>query len=125
MHFTSQEYGKSNLAEQLLVTQMNLSQLNKDMEVLKSGIDAIIEVFSPSPPVDSAHQQTLPLPPKLYETSEDVQRLRDWAVSVVKFGVKSRDGAIKVSQAMCIIHAVQEIGCYYLGTQTELLKLPR
>lgn len=89
-------YGKSNLAEQLLVTQMNLSQLNKDMELLQSGIDAIIEVFSPSPPLDPSHQQTLLLPPKLYETSEDFQRLKDWAVSVVKFGVKTRDTAIKV-----------------------------
>lgn len=81
---------------------MNLSQLNKDMELLKSGVDAIIEVFSPSPPLDPSHQQTLPLPPKLYETSEDIQRLKDWAVSVVKFGVKSRDGAIKVSIASCM-----------------------
>lgn len=93
-------YGKSNLAEQLLITQMNLSQLKKDMELLQSGIDTIVEVFSPpathNQPPDPSHQQVLPLPPKLYETSEDVQRLRDWAVSVVKFGVKNRDGAIKV-----------------------------
>lgn len=81
---------------------MNFSQLNKDMELLKSGIDAIVEVFSPapsdsqSPPPDPSHQQVLPLPPKLYETSEDIQRLKDWAVSVVKFGVKTRNGAIKV-----------------------------
>ena len=94
---SAQVYGKSNLSEQLLVTQLNLSQLNKDMELLKSGIDTIIEVFSPSPPLDPSHHLMLPLPPKLYETSEDIQRLKDWAVSVVKFGVKSRDGAIKVS----------------------------
>jgi hypothetical protein len=79
---------------------MNLSQLNKDMKVFKSGIDDIIEVFSPSPQVDSSQQQVLPLPPKLYETSEDVQRLKDWAVSVVKFGVKSRDGTIKVCRRL-------------------------
>ncbi len=91
-----QVYGKSNIAEQLLITQMNFSALTKDMELLKSGIDAIVEVFSPPPhSPDSAHQRASPLPPKLYETSEDVQRLRDWAVSVVKFGVKTREETIK------------------------------
>lgn len=105
-------YGKSNLVEQLMVTQMNLSQLKKDVELLKSGIEDIVEVFSPSAAhnqsPDSSHQQILPLPPKLYETSEDIQRLKDWAVSVVKFGIKNRDGAIKVSVIYntCSIHTM-------------------
>ena len=88
-----QEYGKSNLAEQLLVTEMNLTQSKEDLEALKSCIDTIVEVFLPPatqiPDPSHQHQQSLPLQPKLYDTPEDIKRVRDWAISVVQCGVST------------------------------------
>ena len=95
-----QEFGKSNLAEQLLVTEMNMSQSKEDMKVLKGCIDVIVEMFSPPATQRSdeshQHQQVLPLQPKLYDTPEDVKRVRDWAISVVKCGLNTRDKTIQV-----------------------------
>lgn len=80
---------------------MNLSQVKEDVTVLRSCIDTIIEVFSPPttqlPDPSHQHQQKFPLQPKLYDTAEDVKRIRDWAISVVKCGVSTRDEAIQVS----------------------------
>ena len=95
----SQAYGKSNLAEQLLVTQLNLSELKDDMSVLRSCIDTIVGIISPLKSSDPSHvqQSTHPLQPQQFGTSEDVQRMSDWAVSLVKLGLKTRDEAIQVS----------------------------
>lgn len=96
-----QEFGKSNLAEQLLVTQMNLTQSQEDVKVLKSCIETVVEAFLPPttqlPDPTHQHQQPLPLQPKLYDTAEDVKRVRDWAVSVVKCGLSTKDASIEVS----------------------------
>ena len=42
------------------------------------------------------YQQRFPMQPKTYETAEDMKRLKDWAVSVVKCGLNSRNKAIQV-----------------------------
>ncbi len=82
---------------------MNLSQMQEDMVVLKSCIDSIVEVFSPPPSQlpdpTHQHQQRLHLQPKRYDTSEDVKRARDWAISVVECGVNTRNETIKVNPA--------------------------
>lgn len=83
---------------------MNLSQLRKDTDILKTCVGTIVEVFSlPAiqlPDPTHQHQQTVPLQPKLYETSQDVKRISDWAVSTVKCGIKTRDESIKVSMML-------------------------
>ena len=80
---------------------MDLSQLNKDMDILKSCINTIVTIFSPEEDQlfnpDHQHQQKFPLQPKMYETTEDAKRMRDWAISVVKCGINSRDTTIEVS----------------------------
>ena len=82
---------------------MNLSSQSRDLDVLKSGVTSVIEAFTSSQaaveaePGSSGHApHAVPQPPKLYETSEDMQRLKDWAVSVAQQGVTSRDAMIEV-----------------------------
>lgn len=72
--------------------------------MLKSCIDTIVEVFLPPasqlPDPSHQHQQALPLQPKLYDTPEDVQRVRDWAISVVQCGVSTTDKTIQVRRSV-------------------------
>ncbi len=84
-----------------MVTQMDLSQMKKDLDVFRSCIDAIGNVFLPGEgeeeEVSNSPHSTLPLRPKLHDTSEDSRRIKDWIVAVAKKGVDSRDQAIRVS----------------------------
>lgn len=95
------EYGKSNVEEELLVTKMDRTQLINDLDTLKSCISAITDTFALpenelSDPTHQ-HQQKFPIQPKMYGTAEDMKRLKDWAVSVVKCGLYCRDKTVEVS----------------------------
>ena len=46
----------------------------------------------------------LSLQPKVFGTAGDVTRLKDWAVSVVRHGVKTRDDTIQVNTALSSLH---------------------
>lgn len=116
LFFLLQECGKNDITAQLMVTQVDLSQLNKDKDTLKSCIESIVKVFSPldeqlSDPTHQ-HQQKFPLQPKLYDTPEDVERVRDWAISVVKCGVDTKDKTIKVSLTNSLCRSLPFRCCY-------------
>ncbi len=60
---------------------------------------------------DSTHlrHQDLPVQPKSYGTAEDSKRLKDWAVSVVKYGLDNRGRAHEVSAYNYILLALLDL----------------